>query len=104
LRAEVPVEKAQLALLAVIALALCVQTWDRVVPEAHAQSTDVVCNAWEYVVGALKSDEKRHTEAMGYATTIRTWLLAHPGEMVFRTTLVEGAGAGSIDIACVRAP
>jgi len=98
------VQKAKPALLTVIALALCVQTFDRVVPEAHAQSVNIECNAWEYEVpGGMRNQEKRLDDAMGYAKNIRTWLLAHPGDTVFRTTLSEGVvGAGSVDIACVR--
>ena len=96
-------EQAKLALLAVIALALCVQTWDRVVPEAHAQSADVVCNAWRSpeLIGS-KDDEKALAPAMAHASKVRIWLLSHPGETIFQTTVTAMGGATYIDIACVR--
>ena len=96
-------EQAKLALLTVIALALCVQTWDRVVPEAHAQSSDIVCNAWRNeTIGASKGDDKVLAGAMIYANEVRSWLLSHPGDTIFRTTLMQGTGYAYIDIACVR--
>ena len=62
-----------------------------------------MCNAWrQEVMSAYKSEDKALAQAMTYANDVRTWLLGHPGEVIFRTTLVQGGAY--IDIACVRTP
>jgi hypothetical protein len=103
LRAEVPVERTKVALLAVIAAALCSIVARDWMPEAHAQSADIACNAWyKEMIGGLKGEEKVLAMSMEYAGSVRDWLLQHPGDPVFRTTLVQGQGLAYIDIMCVR--
>lgn len=100
---EVSVERVKIGLLAVIALALSLQVLGDWVPEARAQSADIVCNAWyKEMIGGLKTEEKVLAMSVDYANSVRDWMLQHPGDPVFRTTLVQGAGLAYIDIMCVR--
>jgi hypothetical protein len=100
------VERLKVVLLAVIAGALCVQVGGGLVPVAHAEGGDIVCNAWhkENVVAAMgeKGKGKAVEAAMEHANSVRAWMLEHPGDPVFRTTVVQNAGAAFVDILCVR--
>jgi hypothetical protein len=97
-------ERVKVLFLGVIAAVLCFQLLDRAIPEAHAQTGDIACNAWHNeMMGALKGEEKVIASSMAYANDVRTWLLAHPGDTAFRTTLLQ-AGGSYVDIVCVRSP
>ena len=99
-------ERVKVMLLAVIAVALCAQVLGDWMPVAHAQSRDVVCNAWYQEVLVTGTGEKGQAKAleqsMDHVGPIRAWLLEHPGDPVFRTTVSRAGGTAFVDIMCVR--
>ena len=95
-------ERMKIALLAVIAAALCLLVARDFVPVAHADSGTVECNAWIADEIAGVKDAKVLERSMAYVEPIREWLQQHPGQPVFRTTLVHNTNSMYIDIMCVR--
>lgn len=95
-------ERLKVVSLAVIALVLSVRLVMDLVPEAQAE-TSIRCNAWrKEMIGGFKGEAKAEGEAIAFGNEVAAWMMANPGDPVFRTTLVQGAGAAWIDIVCVR--
>ena len=96
-------ERIKVGLLAVIAGALVVLAGERLVPEAHAQSSGIVCEAWlvEPIIGPIGKENKR-LQGRAYADEVREWLRANPGQPVFRSSIPVGTLRDYIDVMCVR--
>jgi hypothetical protein len=93
--------------MAVIAVALVKLAFGVGVTDARAEPGAIACEAF-YADQVSNMKRERSLEAgRAYATEVSAWLATHPGEPVFRTTLVNSLGGnaaplGYIDIVCVR--
>lgn len=99
-------KRLELGVWVVIAIALVRIAFGPGWGEARAAGPTILCEAfYADQVGNLKQ-EKAIDSGRAYAATVKAWLDAHPGDPVFRSTLVnEGLGRttlGYIDIVCVR--
>ena len=96
-------ERTKLALLAVIAACLVVQGVRDGMPEARADTGEMRCEAWyQQIIAVTRGEDKALEKGRAYAEEIKAWMIANPGDPVFRTTLVHGAGQAYVDIMCVR--
>jgi hypothetical protein len=98
-------ERMKLVVLVVIAIALVKLAFGGWVGEAHAEAGAITCEAfYADQIGNMRQEKSLEASKV-YMGTVQAWLASHPGDPVFRTTLVNQIGAnafGYIDIVCLR--
>jgi hypothetical protein len=106
---EVGMERAKVALLGLIALGLWLGLVRDGMPEARAEgpSAPIQCNAWYADIPNTMGVDKAVEKAKAHAAPIAEWMTQHPGDPVFRTTMVRTAPMnnipiGYVDVLCVR--
>lgn len=99
-------ERIKVAALVTIALSLARLAFGLPIDTAQAADTPpILCEAF-YAENITNLKQERAVETgRVYAAGVKQWLESHPGNTVFRTTLLNQIGsapAGYIDVICVR--
>lgn len=94
-------ERVKVGLLAVIAVALVVPQLSSLVPVAEAQSGgEVTCHSIPLMATASVRPEKAAEDEAANLTALQTFLRAHPGDVVFETTLPRVNA--TLHLICIR--